>query len=177
MKAWPPITTRPLSEKFENFHIDHVPHQQNAHVDALASLAASLALSAGATKKLLVYSHELYYCKFSLGDSKNPRGDLQVKEALETSTRLKLKDWRFSYINFVLYGICLTTPRRQLPSEGKLLDSITMRSCRHYIADRMMESCSDAFHTKRHKNHSKKLMIVCVELTNSDPSWETGLED
>ena len=33
-----------MAEKFQSFYIDHVPRQQNAHADALASLAASLAL-------------------------------------------------------------------------------------------------------------------------------------
>jgi len=33
-----------MAEKFENSCIGHVPRQQNAHADALASLAASLAL-------------------------------------------------------------------------------------------------------------------------------------
>ena len=41
----------------------------------------------------------------------------------------------------------------------------------------MMESYSDAFHTKRHSRHSKKLMMIHVELTNPDLSSEIGLED
>jgi len=32
-----------MAERFKNFYIDHEPRQQNAHADALASLAASLA--------------------------------------------------------------------------------------------------------------------------------------
>ena len=32
-----------MAGKFINFYIDHVPRKQNAHADALASLAASLA--------------------------------------------------------------------------------------------------------------------------------------
>ena len=55
-----------MAEKFENFYIDHVPRQKNAHADALASIAASLALPAGATEKVLVYRRELYYCKLPL---------------------------------------------------------------------------------------------------------------
>ena len=49
-----------MAEGFGNFYIDHVPCQQNAHADALASLAASLALPAGVVEKILVYSHDLY---------------------------------------------------------------------------------------------------------------------
>jgi len=68
-----------MAEKFKNFYINHVPRQQNAHVDALTSLAASLVLSSGATEGVLIYSHDLYCCKSAIEDSKTPRGDLQVK--------------------------------------------------------------------------------------------------
>ena len=45
-----------MAERFKNFYIDHVPHQQNAHADALASLTTSLALPAGAAEKILILS-------------------------------------------------------------------------------------------------------------------------
>ena len=69
------------------------------------------------------------------------------------------------------------TPRSQPPSEKRLLDSTILRLHGYYIADRMMESYFAVFHIKRHIRHSKKLMMVCAELTNLDPSSETGLED
>ena len=40
-----------------------------------------------------------------------------------------------------------------------------------------MESYSATFHTKRHMRHSRKLMMVYVELTNLDLSSEISLED
>ena len=49
--------------------------------------------------------------------------------------------------------------------------------CEHCIADRMMESYCDAFHIRGYRRRSKKLMMVCTELTNPDLSLETGLED
>jgi len=55
-----------MAEKFENFYIGHVPRQQNAHPNTLASLAASLALPAAATENVLFYSRDLYCCKFPL---------------------------------------------------------------------------------------------------------------
>jgi len=58
----------------------------------LASLAASLALPVGATEKVLIYNHDLYCPKFASEESQTPRGDLQVKEVLETSTGLELTD-------------------------------------------------------------------------------------
>ena len=59
-----------MAEKFKNFYIDHVPRQQNARSDALATLTASLAFPVGATEKVLVYCRDLYCCKFTLEDSK-----------------------------------------------------------------------------------------------------------
>jgi len=56
------------------------------------SLATSLALPAGAMKKVLIYSHDLYCPKFAFEESQTPRGDLQVEEVLETSTGVKLRD-------------------------------------------------------------------------------------
>jgi len=42
-----------MAVRFKNFYIDHVPRQQNAHADALASLAASLAFPAEVVEKYL----------------------------------------------------------------------------------------------------------------------------
>jgi len=75
-----------MSERFRNFYIDHVPRQQNAHADTLASLAAFLALPARVVKKILIYSHDLYCPSFAFEDHQKLTGDRQVKEALETST-------------------------------------------------------------------------------------------
>jgi len=100
-----------MEERFRNFYIDHVSRQQNAHADALASLSASLVLPAGAAEKVLVYSHDMYYPRFAFEDSQKPIGDLQVKEALKTSTGPELRDWRFTYIDYALYDILPDDPK------------------------------------------------------------------
>ena len=112
-----------MAGKFTNFYIDHVPWQQNAHADALASLVASLALPAGVAEKVLVFSHDLYCPKFTLEDDQTPTGNLQVKEALETSAGLSsgIDDSHTSTMPCTIY--CLMTQKRQLPLEGKPLDS------------------------------------------------------
>jgi len=164
-----------MAEKFVNFYIDHVPCQQNTYANILASLAASLALPVRATGRVLVYNRDLCCCKFALEDNITPRRDLQVKESLETLS-LEHKDWRFPYIDFVLYGILPDDSKRDAASEGNPIDSITMRSCKHCIVDHMMEFYSDVFHIKRHRRYLKKPMTVYAELTNLDLSSETGLE-
>jgi len=62
-------TTIHPAEMFGNFYIDYVPRKKNAHADALASLAASLALPAGASEKVLVYSYDLYCLKFAFEEN------------------------------------------------------------------------------------------------------------
>jgi len=92
-----------MTEKFQSFYIDHVLRQHNAHADALAFLAASLDLPVGTTEKVLVHSHHLHCSKFALEDSGTLRGDLQVKEIFDTSTDPELRDWLFTFINFLNY--------------------------------------------------------------------------
>ena len=69
------------------------------------------------------------------------------------------------------------TQTRQPPLKGRLLDSITMRSCELCIADRMMESCFVAFHEKRPKKHLNKLMMAHVNPINLDLSSRIGFVD
>jgi len=100
-----------MAERFRNFYIDHVPPQQNAHADALASLAASLALPAGAAEKVFVYSHDLYYLRFAFEDNQKLTRDIQVKETLETSAGPELRNCRFPYIDYALYRIFPDDPK------------------------------------------------------------------
>ena len=60
--------------------------------------------------------------------------------------------------------------KRQPPLKGRLLGSITTRSCEHCIPDRTMESFFGAFHAKMPKKHLKKLMMALAEPTNPDLS-------
>ena len=41
----------------------------------------------------------------------------------------------------------------------------------------MMESSSAAYHIKRHRKHSKRLMVVCAELTNLVQNLEIDSKD
>ena len=100
-----------MAEKFGNFYIDHVPRQQNTRADALASLAASLALPTGVIEKIFVYSHDLYCPRTAFEDHQKPTGDCQAKEALETSTGPELRDWQFPYINYAVYDILPGDPK------------------------------------------------------------------
>ena len=82
-----------MAKRFTNFYIDHVPRKQNAHADALASLAASLALPAGTVEKIFVHSHDLYCPRVALEDYPEPTENCQGKEVLESSTGPEPRDW------------------------------------------------------------------------------------
>ena len=110
-------TTVNMVEKLRSFNIDHVPRQQNMHVDALASLAASLALPARATEKVLVYGHDLYYPKFAFEESQTLNGDLQVKK-FWTPQQVWNSEIGDSHSFTLSYTTsCLMTSKRQPPSE------------------------------------------------------------
>ena len=82
-----------MAEKLRSFYTSHVPHQQNVHANALTFLATSFALPIGETEKVLVQICDLYCSKFTLEDVKPPKGNLQVKEVIETSIGSELMDW------------------------------------------------------------------------------------
>ena len=153
-----------MAERFGNFYIDHVPRQENAHADALASLAASLALPVGVVEKILVYMHDLYCPRVTFENHQKPTGGRQVKEALESSASPEPRDWRFLTLTMPCMASCLMILKKRLPLEGKPPNSIIMRSCEHCIANRMTGFSSAAYHQRRHSKYSKKRMMACVEL-------------
>ena len=95
-----------LAQKFKNFYVEHLPRRQNTHADALASLATSLALPPGASEKIWIYTHDLFY--------PDPPYEgiplLPSAEALQTSTDSINRGWRFPYINYCLFNILPDDP-------------------------------------------------------------------
>jgi len=113
-----------MAEKLRSFYINYVSHQQNAHANALASLADSLALLVRVTEKALVHNCVMYCPKFALEDSQTQEGDFQVKENPETSTIIELRDWQFSFIDYILYDI--------FPNDCKELPTVIRKAPRFY---------------------------------------------
>jgi len=148
-----------VAERFRNFYIDHVPRKQNAHANALTSLAASLALLARVAEKILVYSQDLYCPRFSFEDHQKLTRDLQVKEALESSTGPELSDWQFPYIDYALYDILPDNPkeaaiiRRKAPKfyynvikrtlHRRSHDGILLRCLSHKEAQEILQKAHD----------------------------------
>jgi len=62
--------------------------------------------------------------KTRLWRNSNSKGDLQVKEVLKISTGPELRDWRFSFIDFILYSI--------LPDDPKEVAAIRRKGPRFY---------------------------------------------
>ncbi|XP_020258688.1 uncharacterized protein LOC109835102 [Asparagus officinalis] len=103
-----------LANSFEGFYIDHIPRLKNTYADALASLAATLALLEGTTQQVTVTSRRLFKLKYAL----------QIKKAKVKPSTLEPKDWRFPIIDYVLYGL--------LPEDIKERESIRRRAPRFY---------------------------------------------
>jgi len=78
-----------LADSFDGFYISHMSHLLNTKADALATLAATLALPADTTYCLTVATHHLFCPKYSL----------EVSEVHKTSTNFEPRDWRFLIID------------------------------------------------------------------------------
>ena len=103
-----------LANTFEGFYINHVSRLQNTKGDALATLAAMLVLPIDATYDLMVVARCLV-CS---------RHVLETNQVQETSICFEPRDWRFSFIDYVLHDI--------LPDDPKEAASIRRRSLRFY---------------------------------------------
>ena len=75
-------------------------------------------------EKVFVYSHDLYCPRIVLEDYQKSKGGRHGKEALESSTGPELRDWRFPYIDYVLYGI--------LPEDTKEAAAIRRKAPKFY---------------------------------------------
>lgn len=80
--------TMQMVQKFKSFYIEHLPHRQNAHAEGLISLATSMALPPGASEKMLIFTHDLFFPDPPF-EGISP---LPETEAFETSTDPVSKD-------------------------------------------------------------------------------------
>ena len=93
-------TTIQLATTFESFYISHVSYLQNTKTDALATLAATLALPADTSYHLTVAIRHLFCLKYSL----------EISEVHTTSINFEPRDWRFPIIDYALHGILSDDP-------------------------------------------------------------------
>ena len=105
-----------LANLFNGFYSSHVSHLLNTKADALAVLAATLALPADTTYRLTMATRHLFCLKY----------DLEISEVHTTFTYFELRDWRFSIIDYALYDIMPIIPRKRPLFDEDLLDSTTM---------------------------------------------------
>ena len=88
------------SNSFDGFYIGHVSHFQNTKADALAVLAATLALPIDTTYHLTVATRRLV-C---------PKHVLKTNE-VHATLGFELRDWCFPFIDFALHDILLDNPK------------------------------------------------------------------
>jgi len=92
-----------LANSFDGFYISHVSHLLNTKADALAALAATLALPNNITYHLTVDTRHLFYLNYSL----------EVSKVHTISTNFKSKDWRFPIIYYALHDILPDDPKEE----------------------------------------------------------------
>ncbi|XP_020271941.1 uncharacterized protein LOC109847107 [Asparagus officinalis] len=122
------------ARKFEGFFIGYIPRAQNTYADALASLATSLALPPGAETIIPVTGRELYYSKLPTGDRSD---EATSEEACATTIEFEPRDWRFPYIDYVVYG--------NLPDDSKEAAAIKRKALRFYY-----DAVSQTLYRKSH---------------------------
>ena len=81
-----------IANLFNGFYIGHLSRSHNTRADALAALAATLALLIDTTYHLTMATRYLV-C---------PKHVLKTKEVHVTSIDFKPKDWRFPLIDYAL---------------------------------------------------------------------------
>ncbi|XP_020249311.1 uncharacterized protein LOC109826702 [Asparagus officinalis] len=143
-----------LAESFEGFYIDYVPHLKNTYADALASFAATLAQPEGATQQITVMSKHLFKSKYAL----------QINVIEDEPTMLEPKDWRFSIIDYVLYGLLPEDIKERKSFIDEHLDYITIPNPRFYTKGRMTDYCFAVYQIEKQKKLLKKLMMASVGL-------------
>ena len=100
---------------FDGFYTSHVSQSQNTKADALAALAAMLALPIDTTYHLTVATRHLI-C---------PKHALKTKEVHSISTDFEPTDWQFSLIDYALHDILsMTLKKLHLSDEGLFIFTI-----------------------------------------------------
>ncbi|XP_020250194.1 uncharacterized protein LOC109827598 [Asparagus officinalis] len=109
------------ARKFKGFFVGYIPRAQNTYADALDSLETSLVLPPGVEIIIPITGRELYYSKLVTDDRSNKATS---EEACATTMEFEPRDWRFPYIDYVMYEI--------LPDNSKEAATIKRKALRLY---------------------------------------------
>ena len=102
-----------MAKSFDGFYIGHVSQSQNTRADALAALAATLALPIDTTYHLIVATRHLV-CLTHV---------LKTKEVHSISTDFELRDWQFPLIDYALHDILPDALKKRRRSDEGLFVS------------------------------------------------------
>src|SRR4051812_45403569 len=115
-----------MVEQFEGFYIGHVPHLDNTHADALASLAMSLCLQVGECQSVMVFARSLFHLKWTF--PKDPIESNAANLLQETSgiaSWFDTLDWRTPFVDYIMYNIRDDDPKLAASIRKKVV-------CFHY---------------------------------------------
>jgi len=100
-----------MANSFNGFYIDHVSRFQNTKVDALAALAAKLALPIDTTCHLMVAARRLF-C---------PKHVLETNKVHAILISFEPRDWRFPIIDYALHDILSDDPKEAVSIQRRSL--------------------------------------------------------
>lgn len=154
-----------MAEKFRNLYIEHSHRRQNAHADALASLATSLA-----TRRRVRESVDLHLWPVLPQVSTRRCTDSNQRPSKERGigdfNRPSSQRLEISVHQVCLFGVLANVPKEVATIKHKAPRFHYNTMSQHFVDKHMMDFYFVAYQIKRRRKHSRKLMVVCAEPTN-----------
>lgn len=109
--------------------------KDNTYANTLPSLVATFALPPKIEQKISIDGQSSYHPKQVQEINNDNKPGPRSKMVCETSSSLEPKDWRFPFIDFLLYGILSENPKE---AKRRASCSSTTRLLNNCMEDRMM---------------------------------------
>ncbi|KAJ6839122.1 uncharacterized protein M6B38_316615 [Iris pallida] len=94
---------------FKGFFIEFVPRSQNLEADALASLAADLAVPIRRQNTIILLDRDLFCVK----------NNLYIEQSYITESSSQQRDWRSPFIDYAVHGILPEDPKEAASSKRR----------------------------------------------------------
>jgi len=127
-------------------------------------------------EKVLVHNRDLCCPKFALEGNQTQKVDLQVKKVLETSTSLKLRNWRFLFVDFILYDILRDDPKEAAAIKRKA-PRLYYNAITRILYHRPFDGILLRYLIQKEAQETLRKAHGICRATNQDPSLDTDFDD